>query len=73
MLMKIDNLPDLDKENLLLIIAVLQAKLKRKHDQLHRTQIKLNTAKGKLARMKDTVAYQRKRLLELYPEAVYKT
>lgn len=66
MSMKIDNLSDLDKENLLLIIAVLQAKLKRKNDQLHRTQIKLNTTKGKLVRMKDTVVYQRKRLLELY-------
>jgi hypothetical protein len=62
-----DNLSDLDKENLLLIIEVLQAKLKRKNDQLHRTQIRLNTAKSKLFRMKDTVAYQRKRLLELYP------
>ncbi|MFD0999137.1 hypothetical protein ACFQ21_07455 [Ohtaekwangia kribbensis] len=64
--MKLDNLSDLDRENLLLMIAVLQEKLKRKNDQLHRTQIKLNTAKGKLTRMKDTVAYQRKRLLELY-------
>lgn len=65
--MKIDNLSDLDKENLLCVIAVLQAKLKRKNDQLHRTQLKLNTTRGKLVRMKDTVAYQRKRLLELYP------
>ena len=64
--MKIDNLSDLDKENLLLVIAVLQEKLKRKNAQLHRTQLKLNAAKGKLVRMKDTVAYQRKRLLELY-------
>lgn len=64
--MKIDKLSDLDKENLLLVITVLQEKLKRKNEQLHRTQIKLNAAKGKLSRMKDTVAYQRKRLLELY-------
>ena len=64
--MKIENLSELDKEHLLQVVAILQEKLKRKNEQLYRTRLRLNHVKGKLTKMKETVNYQRRRLLELY-------
>ncbi|WP_079685495.1 hypothetical protein [Ohtaekwangia koreensis] len=61
-----ENLSELDKEHLLQVVAILQEKLKRKNEQLYRTRLRLSHVKGKLAKMKETVSYQRRRLLELY-------
>jgi hypothetical protein len=55
-----------EKAQLIGIIEELQQKLKRKNTELHSARVKLRSAKGKLTKMKDTVAYQRKRILELY-------
>ena len=64
--MKIDNLSELDKEHQLQVVAILQEKLKRRNEQLYRTRLRLSLVKSKLAKMKETVSYQRRRLLELY-------
>lgn len=61
-----ENLSEFDKEHLLQVVAILQEKLKRKNEQLYQTRLRLNHVKGKLVKMKETVSYQRRRLLELY-------
>jgi hypothetical protein len=56
-----------DKETLIQMVMDLQLRLKKKSTELHRTRLKLKVAKTKMTKMKDTVAYQRNRILELYP------
>lgn len=58
-----------DKVELIEMISDLEGRLKRKHAELMRTRRKLNTAKATVRRMKVTVEFQRKRIIELYPAA----
>jgi len=62
-------LQDSDKEALIAMINDLQDRVKKKHAELARTRKKLNTAKSTIRRMKGTVEFQRKRIIELYPAA----
>jgi hypothetical protein len=55
-----------DKEALLEIIEDLQSKLKKKNKELYLARTRLSTAKAKMLKMKDTVQFQRQRILELY-------
>lgn len=55
-----------DKETLLQLIEELQGKLKKKKQELNRARIKLNQARSRMMKMKDTVEFQRKRIIELY-------
>ena len=55
-----------DKGTLLQVIEVLQSKLKRKNHELNQMRTKLNLAKTRLNKMKDTDEFQRKRIIELY-------
>jgi len=55
-----------DREALIQMVFDLQLKLKKKNEELHRARIKLNGAKSRMGKMKDTLQFQRKRILELY-------
>jgi hypothetical protein len=55
-----------DKETLLQLIEELQSKLKKKKMELHRARVKLNQARSRMMKMKDTVEFQRKRIIELH-------
>jgi hypothetical protein len=56
-----------DTETLVKIIEQLQLKLKKRKIDLDRTRTKLNVARAMVMRMRDTVEFQRKRIIELYP------
>jgi len=58
-----------DKDALVEMVHDLQDRLKRKNEDLSRARKKLNAAKSTIMRMKNTVEYQRKRIIELYPSA----
>jgi hypothetical protein len=60
---------DSDKDELVVMINDLLDKLKKKNVELTRARKKLSTAKSTIRRMKTTVEFQRKRIIELYPEA----
>ncbi|HEY0740476.1 MAG TPA: hypothetical protein VGD40_03405 [Chryseosolibacter sp.] len=55
-----------DKETLLQLIEELRGKLKKKNSELHRARLKLSQARSRMMKMKDTVEFQRKRIIELY-------
>lgn len=55
-----------DKETLIQQIAELQARLKKKNLELHRARTKLAQARSRMMKMKDTVEFQRKRIIELH-------
>lgn len=55
-----------DKETLLQLIEELQSKLKKKNTELYRARLKLRQARSRMMKMKDTVEFQRKRIIELY-------
>jgi hypothetical protein len=55
-----------DKETLLQLIDELQTKLKKKNFELNRARTKLSQARARMMKMKDTVEFQRKRIIELY-------
>jgi hypothetical protein len=55
-----------DKETLVEVINELQLKLRAKNAALKKTQSKLVEARGKVLKMKDTVQFQRRRIVELY-------
>jgi hypothetical protein len=55
-----------DKETLVEVINELQVKLRAKNAALKKTQSKLVEARGKVLKMKDTVQFQRRRIVELY-------
>ena len=57
-----------DRETLIQVIDDLQAKLKKKKMELHKTRLKLNATKEKVVKMKGTVEFQRNRIIELYPK-----
>ena len=58
-----------DKDSLVEMVLDLQTKLKDKNAELLRVRTKLNLTKEKVMKLKDTVEYQRRRILELYPSA----
>jgi hypothetical protein len=64
--MKKDNLEEREKQELVRLVDELQSKLKKKKLELYKTRVKLNSAKSRLRKMKDTVMHQRNRILELY-------
>ncbi len=64
------ELIDRDKDALLEVIEELRSKLKKKNELLVKTRTKLSYTRNKLQRMKDTVVFQRGRILELYPSMV---
>lgn len=55
-----------DRETLLRLIEELQKKLKKKSLELNRARTKLSQARARMTKMKDTVEFQRKRIIELY-------
>ena len=55
-----------DKETLLQLIDELQRKLKKKNIELNRVRTNLSLAKSRVIKMKDTIAFQRKRIIELH-------
>ena len=54
-----------DKEYLLVLLEDLQSKLDKKNKQIGSLRMQLNRAKNRMNTMKDTVNYQRKKILEL--------
>jgi hypothetical protein len=56
-----------DKDSLVEMVFDLQTRLKDKNAELLRVRAKLNSTRGKVMKLKDTVEYQRRRILELYP------
>jgi hypothetical protein len=67
MIHKKKNLILSDRETLLQVIDELQLKLRKKNADIMHLRTKLTSAKAQLSKMKDTVQFQRKRILELYP------
>ena len=55
-----------DKETLLQVIEELQLKLKKKNVDLNLTRTKLKLVRTQVMKMKDTVVFQRNRIIELY-------
>lgn len=68
--MKKENLDEQEKQELKKLVDELQSKLKKKKLELYKTRVKLNSAKSKLRKMKDTVIHQRNRILELYNDDI---
>jgi hypothetical protein len=56
-----------DREALIQMVAELQTKLKKRNAELLQARTKLHAARSRMTKMKDTVEFQRKRILELYP------
>lgn len=63
--MKKVNFEQFEKEYLITLLEDLQTRLQRKNEQLKETRAKLNSARTRLEKMKSTVEYQRKKILEL--------
>jgi hypothetical protein len=64
--MQKEDLLQFEKTELVEMVNDLQQKLERKNVELHKTRTRLNAFRNKMIKMKDTVAFQRKRILELY-------
>jgi hypothetical protein len=56
-----------DKDSLVEMVLDLQTRLKDKNAELLRVRAKLSSTKGRVMKLKDTVEYQRRRIIELYP------
>jgi hypothetical protein len=63
------DLSGCDKPELIEMVKQLQVKLKSKKEELQKVRAKLNVTRTKLVGLKDTVIYQRKRIVELYPNS----
>jgi hypothetical protein len=68
--MKKSVLKDKETEELVELIRELRMKLKRKHQRLATTELRLGKAKDTVNRLQGIVLYQRERILELYKEQV---
>jgi hypothetical protein len=55
-----------DKDTLLRVIEELQLKLKKKNIELTRARARLIAARTRVMKMKHTVEFQRRRIIELY-------
>jgi hypothetical protein len=71
--MKRSALEEKEKDELVWLVKELQMKLKRKHQRLATTEIKLGKAKENINRLQGIVTYQRERILELYREQIPST
>jgi hypothetical protein len=60
------NLVLLKKNELILIIDELDAKVGKKNGSMRKLQMRLNNAKLRMQKMDTTVRYLRKRILELH-------
>lgn len=63
--MKKINFHEFEKGYLVSLLEDFQSKLYKKNDQLKETRMKLNSARTRLEKMKSTVEYQRRRIIEL--------
>lgn len=66
--MKRIPLKEKEKDELVRLVRDLQLKLKRKHQRLAATEIKLSKSKESINRLQGIVLYQRERILEFYKE-----
>ncbi len=64
--MKAIDLTKLEKQQLLEFAEELQKKLTKRTKDLFSTRQKLSASRARLRKMKDTVRFQRQRILELY-------
>ena len=64
--MKMNDLNKLEKHQLLEFAEQLQEKLTKRTKDLFATRQKLSATRARLQKMKDTVKFQRDRILELY-------
>ena len=55
-----------EQSTLVEMVSELEMKLKKRNAQLRQARTRLSVAKGKLNKMKETVDFQRKRILELH-------
>jgi hypothetical protein len=55
-----------DREALIEIIEELQVKINKRNSELQIARTKLGVARSRVLKMKDTVQFQRKRILELH-------
>jgi hypothetical protein len=58
-----------DKDSLVEMVLDLQTRLKDKNAELLRVRAKLSSTRGRVMKLKDTVEFQRRRIIELYPSA----
>ena len=56
-----------EQNTLIEMVAELELKLKKRNAQLRQARTRLNVAKVRISKMKETVAFQRQRILELHP------
>lgn len=63
---KVINLTKLEKDQLLEVAVELQKKLTKRTSDLFSTRQKLSASRARLQKMKETVEFQRQRILELY-------
>ncbi len=64
--MKQNELINLEKYQLLELVEALQIKLDKRGKDLFSTRQKLSATRARLQKLKDTVQFQRNRILELY-------
>jgi hypothetical protein len=55
-----------EQNTLIEMVAELESKLKKRNAQLRQARTRLNVAKVRISKMKETVAFQRQRILELH-------
>jgi hypothetical protein len=60
------NLEACEREELISMVEDLQSRLDQKKTELSKAKSKITTIKTRMIKLKATVAYQRKRILELY-------
>jgi hypothetical protein len=56
---------DLEKEALIELLMISHDTIEKKNHQLRKTREKLSVAKKRIRRMKDSILFQRKRILEI--------
>lgn len=66
--MKKMQLDEVEQEELIEMVNDLQRKLKKKTSDLSETRVRLQRAKTTIQRLKETVNYQRERILTLYKD-----
>ena len=68
--MKRDDWDQMSREQLLEAGRMLEQKLEKKTKELTTTRHRLLNARNTVKRQKTIIAYQRKRMLEIYPQSV---
>lgn len=62
------QLDEVEQEELIEMVNDLQRRLKKKTSDLSDTRVRLQRAKTTIQRLKETINYQRERILTLYKE-----